>query len=229
MILVAIVDDEVEAIVVTWDQVKRGYIPAAFGAVALVRWGWRRYRIGPPACCSVEVPIIRWWVGIRSDQYYVGRHGFVQRADGSFPCPEDRMRRDPRATILPVASKLVARARRHIQVCNEQRWEHWATRWVDTTLGFCRTDRWIDYTCRSGRGRSRNREVTSYGRTGAGFQLSLANTQRHGVFVIVEHIQRERSAAVASHGNLEGSQHLALVKGNVRPRTAANKRIWRRA
>ena len=219
--------NEVNAIVVTTDQTKIAGIPAAFGAKALGLWGGCRYRIGGAACS--EVPVIRRWVSIGRDSNYVWSLGLVDCLGRSFPCPEDRVWWDARATILPVASKLVARARRHIQVCNEQRWEHWATRWVDTTLGFCRTDRWIDYTCRSGRGRSRNREVTSYGRTGAGFHLSLANTQRHGVFVIVEHIQRERSAAVASHGNLEGSQHLALVKRDVRPRAAANKRIRRRA
>ena len=204
MILVAIVHDEVEAIVVTWRQVKRRYIPAAFSAVALVRRGGRRYRIGGgDACCSVEVPVVRWWVGVWSDRYYVG--SFVQRADGSFPCPEDRIRRDARAAKLPVAGKGVTRARKRIQVCNEQRWEHWATRRVDTSLGFCRTGLWIHYTCRSGRGRRRNREVTSYGRTGAGNHLSLANTQRHGVFVIVEHLNCYRSAAVGSHANAKSS------------------------
>ena len=206
MILVAIVHDEVEAIVVTWRQVKRRYIPAAFGAVALVRWGGRRYWIGGgDACCSVEVPVVHWWVGVWSDRYCVRRHGSVHHGDGSFPCPEDRSRRDARAAKLPVAGKWVGVARRRIQVCNEQRWEHRATRRVDTPLGFCRTDLWIYYTCRRGRGRRRNREVTSYGRTGAGNHLSLANTQRHGVFVIVEHLNRYRSAAVGSHANAKSS------------------------
>src|SRR5207245_11122609 len=49
--------------------------------------------------------------------------------------PIYRIRLDPRATsVLPVASIGVGRARRHAQVCDEQRWVYWATRYVGVRL-----------------------------------------------------------------------------------------------
>src|SRR5206468_12999114 len=103
LILVAIVHHAVEARPVTWDQVKRGDVPAAFGAVALVRWGGRRHRI----TTYPQVPVVRSRVTVRSYRYYVGILGFVHHSDGSLPCPEDIIRLDRRAAILPVASKLI--------------------------------------------------------------------------------------------------------------------------
>jgi hypothetical protein len=143
---------EVDAITVTWDQVKRGDIPADFGAIALVLWGGHRHRIG----AWPEVPVIRRWVSIGRDSNCGWGPGLVNCLDRRFPCPEDLGWWDARATRLPVASKLVTRARRHAQVCNEERWEHWPARRVGTPLGLCRTDLWVHYTsrvCEQGRNR----------------------------------------------------------------------------
>ncbi len=52
----------------------------------------------------------------------------------------------------------------------------------------------------------------------AGYHLSLANTQRHGVFVIVEHLQRRGDAVVSHPGQSEGAQHLRLVERDIRSR-----------
>ena len=98
--------NEVNAIVVTTDQTKIAGIPAAFGAIALVCWGGRRHRIGGAARSEVPV-IIRRWVSIGRDINYVWGHGLVNCLDCTFPCPEDRVWRNARATILPVTSKLV--------------------------------------------------------------------------------------------------------------------------
>jgi len=97
--------NEVNAIVVTTNQTKIAGTPAAFGAIALVRWSGRRHRIGGAACS--EVPVIRRWVNIGRDSNYVWSLGLVDCLGRSFPCPEDRVWRNARATILPVASKLV--------------------------------------------------------------------------------------------------------------------------
>ena len=110
VILVAIVHHEVEAILVTWDKVKLGHVPAAFGAVALVRWGGRRHRIGAWS----EVPVVRWRVSVGSDSNCGWVRGIVNCLDGTFPCPEDRIRRDRRAAKLPVARKRVPRICRHV-------------------------------------------------------------------------------------------------------------------
>ena len=150
--------NEVNAIVVTTDQTKRAGIPAAFGAIALVRWGGRRHRIGGAACSEVPANI-RQWVSIGRDVNCVWGHGLVHYLGRSFPCPEDRGRRDARATILPVASKLVGRARRHVQVCNVQHWIHGPARRVGTSGGLCRTDLWVYCTRRSARGPGRNRVI----------------------------------------------------------------------
>ena len=154
--------NEVNAIVVTTDQTKRAGIPAAFGAIALVRWGGRRHRIGGAACSEVPAHILR-WVSIGRDANCVWGHGLVHYLGRSFPCPEDRGWRNARATILPVASKLVGIARRHVQVCNVQRWIHGSTRRVGTSSGLCRTDLWVNYTRRSGRGPGRNRIIRRHG------------------------------------------------------------------
>ena len=147
--------NEVNAIVVTTDQTKIAGIPAAFGAKGLAHWGGCRYRIGGAACS--EVPVIRRWVSIGRDSNYVWSLGLVDCLGRSFPCPEDRVWWDARATILPVARKLVGVSRRHVQVCNVQRWIHRPTRRVGTSGGLCRTDLWVNYTRRSGRGPGRNR------------------------------------------------------------------------
>jgi len=151
-------DNEVNTIVVTSDQTKRVDIPAGFGAIALVRWGRHRHRIGGPTCSEVPASILR-WVSIRRDTNCVWGHGLVDCLDRSLPCPEDRGWRDGRATILPVASKLVGAARGHVQVCNVQRWKHGPARGVGTPLGLCRTDLWVYRTRRSGRGPGRNRVI----------------------------------------------------------------------
>ena len=153
--------NEVNAIVVTTDQTEVTGIPAAFGAITLVRWGGRRHRIGGAACS--EVPVIRRWVNIGRDSNYVWSLGLVDCLGRSFPCPEDRVWRNARATILPVASKRVGIARRHVQVCNVQRWIHGPTHRVGTSGGLCRTDLWVNYTRRSGRGRGRNRVIRHAG------------------------------------------------------------------
>ncbi|PYI77572.1 MAG: hypothetical protein DMF01_00920, partial [Verrucomicrobia bacterium] len=70
---------------------------------------------------------------------------------------------------------------------------------------------------------------TSYGDTGAGLHLSLANTQRQGVFVTVEHIQCHRSAAVGSRGNAKSCQYLAFVKRDAGPRIATCEWVRRSA
>ena len=111
--------NEVNAVVVTTDQTKRVDIPAGFGAIALVRWGGRRHRIGGPACSEVPVRIRR-WVSIGRDSNCVWDHGLVDYLGRTFPCPEDRAWLDGRATILPVAGELVGVPRRHVQVCNVQ-------------------------------------------------------------------------------------------------------------
>jgi hypothetical protein len=136
--------NEVNAIVVTTDQIKRAGIPAGFGAIAVVRWRGCRHRIGGAACS--EIPVIRRWVSIGRDSNYVWSLGLVDCLGRSFPCPEDCGWRDARATILPVARKLVGVSRRHAQVCNVQRWKHGPSRRVGTALGLCRTDIWVDYT-----------------------------------------------------------------------------------
>ena len=123
--------NEVNAIMVTTDQTKRAGIPAGFCAIALVRWGGRRHRIGAWS----EDPVIHRWVNIGRDSNCKWVCGLVHRSDGSFPCPRDEIWRDARATILPVASKLVGRARRHVQVCNVQRWIHGPARGVGTPIG----------------------------------------------------------------------------------------------
>jgi hypothetical protein len=147
--------NEVNAIVMTTDQTKRAGIPAAFGAIALVRWGGRRYRIGGAACSEVPARIRR-WVGIGRDINCVWGHGLVYYRGRSFPCPVDRGWRDALATILPVASILVGVARRHVQVCNVQRRIHGPARRVGTPLGLCRTELWVYCTRRSARGPGRN-------------------------------------------------------------------------
>ena len=58
--------------------------------------------------------------------------------------------------------------------------------------------------------------------------MDLANTKRQGVFVIVEDLNLA-SHAIVAYREPGGSEHLALVKGNVRPRIVTNKRIRRRA
>lgn len=98
--------NEVNAIVVTTDQTKVAGIPAAFGAIALVRWGGRRHRIGGTSCSEVPASIRR-WVSIGRDSNYGRDLGLVDYLRRSFPCPEDRIWRNARATILPVASKRV--------------------------------------------------------------------------------------------------------------------------
>jgi len=157
--LVAIMHNEVDAIVVTTDQTKIAGIPAAFGAIALVRWGGRRHGIGAWS----EDPVIRRWVSIGRDSNCGWDLGLVDCLGRSFPCPEDRVWRNARATILPVASKLVGIARRHVQVCNVQRWIHGPARRVGTPLGLCRTDICVRYTSRSGRGPGRKRVIRGGG------------------------------------------------------------------
>jgi hypothetical protein len=153
--------NEVNPIVVTTDQTKRAGIPAAFGAIAFVRWGGRRHGIGGAACSEVPATIRR-WVSIGRDSNYGWDLRLVDCLGRSFPCPEDRVWRSARATILPVASKWVGIARRHVQVCNVQHWIHGPTRRVGTPLGLCRTDLCANYTRRSARGPGRNR-VIRYG------------------------------------------------------------------
>jgi len=129
--------NEVNAIVVTRDQTKRVDIPAGFSAIVLGHWGGRGHRIS--TCSEGPVRICR-WVSIGRDSNCVWGHGLVDYLGRSFPCPADPGWRDGRATILPVASKRVGGARRHVQVCNVQRWKHWPARGVGTPLGLCRTD-----------------------------------------------------------------------------------------
>ena len=148
--------NEVNAIVVTTNQTKIAGIPAAFGAIDLGHWGGRRHRIGRAACSKVPIRIRR-WVIIGRDINYVWGHGLVDCLGRSFPCPEDRVWWDARPTILPVARKLVGVSRRHVQVCNVQRWIHRPIRRVGTPLVLCRTDLCISYTRRSARGPGRNR------------------------------------------------------------------------
>jgi len=150
--------NEVNAIVVTTDQTKITGIPAAFGAIALVRWGRRRHRIGGAACSEVPASIRR-WVSIGRDSDYGWDLGLVDYLGRSFPRPEDRVWRNARSTILPVASKLVGTARRHVQVCNVQHRIYGPTRRVGTPLDLCRTDLCVNYTRRSGRGPGRNRVI----------------------------------------------------------------------
>jgi len=199
--------DEVDAIVVTTDQTKRVDIPAGFGAIALVRRGGRRYRIG---ACS-EVPVVHNRVTVRSDRYYVWRLGFVHQLGRSFPCSEDRGRRDARATILPVASKGIGRARRHAQVCNVQNWIHGPGRRVGTPLGLCRADIWVRCTSRV-REQGRNRVIRGGG-PACGLHCDLTHTQRHRVFVIVEELNCPQRAAAAIYGGNGRSFHYrAFVK-----------------
>src|SRR5262249_58007174 len=103
-------------------------------------------------------------------------------------------------------------------VCYEHRWEHWATRHVGARLiavGNGRPNHWGYFAIRVGDHR-RNR-VVSCGRTGGGLHLNLANTQREGVFVIVEELQR-LGEAVGIHRHYEGAQHPRLVEGDIRSR-----------
>jgi len=207
LILVAIVHHEVEAIRVTLDKATRDcHVPAAFGAVALVPWGGRRNRIRlmrprirPHA---IEVPGVRSRVSVRSDRYCVG--GLVYRSDGSFPCPEDRIRRSPRAAKLPVARKLSNARRNPCYVCNEHRWEHWATRRVDAPLSLGGPSHRGYYVIRGVVHHRRNR-VASCGHTPAGgYHINLANTQREGVFVTVEELQRLGDAVLSHPRQSEG-------------------------
>ena len=129
--------NEVNAIMVTRDQTKGVDVPAGFGAILLGRWGGRRHRI---STCS-EVPVrIRRWIIIGRDSNCKRVGGLVDYLDRTFPCPADPGWRDARAAILPVASKWVGVARRHVQVCNVQRWIHGPARRVGTPLALCRTD-----------------------------------------------------------------------------------------
>jgi hypothetical protein len=184
---------------VTSDQTKRVDIPAGFGAIALVRWGGRRHRIGGAACSEVPASILR-WVSIGRDSNCVWGHSLVDYLDRSFPCPIDCGWRDARATILPVASKLVGGARRHVQVCNVQHWIHGTGRRVGTSLGLCCTDVWVDCTRWSARWPGRNRVIRGGG-PAYGLYRDLADTQRHRVFVIVEELNGPKSVAGATVGN----------------------------
>ncbi len=144
LILVAIVHHEVEAILVTWDQVKRGQVPAAFGAVALVRWGGRRHRIG----AWPQVPVVRSRVSVRSDRYCVGLVVLSTVLTAPFHVPKTASGGIACAAKLPVARKRVPRICRH--VCNVHRWEHWATRRVGAPLSLCGTQpSWVITLVRS--------------------------------------------------------------------------------
>ena len=130
--------NEVNAIMVTRDQTKGVDSPAGFGAILLGRrWRGRGHRISTGS----EVPArIRRWVSIGRDSNCVWGHGLVDYLGRTFPCPADPGWRDARATILPVASKGVGVARRHVQVCDVQRWIHGPARRVGTPLALWSTD-----------------------------------------------------------------------------------------
>ena len=131
----------------TWDQVKRGQVPADFGAIALVREA-RRNRIAT----RPQVPVVLSRVSVWSDSNCGWVLALVNCLDRSFPRPEDRIRLDRRAAILPVPRKRVSRICRH--VCYEHRWEHWAIRHVGPRLrvaaGNGRPNHWGYFAIRVG-------------------------------------------------------------------------------
>ena len=90
----------------------------------------------------------------------------------------------------------------------------------------CRTYEWVDRAV-GVRGHRRN-WVVGDGGPARRLHLDLANTKRQRVFVIIENLNLSRVAA-ADYCGPEAFEHRALVKGDVRPRTAARKRIRRRA
>src|SRR5437867_9190218 len=72
LILVPIMHHEIEPILVTWNQVKRGQIPAHLGAIALVHQP-RRNRITP----RPKVIVVLRRITIRRDRYHIGILGLV--------------------------------------------------------------------------------------------------------------------------------------------------------
>ena len=81
--------------------------------------------------------------------------------------------------------------------------------------GKCRTYLWVRFAirvCDHGR-----KWEVGRGGPGGRFHLDLANTKRQGMFVIIENLNLA-SHAIVVYREPGGSEHLALVKGNARPR-----------